>query len=232
MTWPLFAASLFIAWLIGGFANSVLLHRFYSHKSFTMPRWLELTLLPSVMFLGQVAGPVTYAAIHRQHHRKTDTEFDPHSPHAIGMFTIMSGIWEMFPKSRFANYKVPMPKDLARDPVLMFIHNNFHKIWLVMFTVTALINWHLAVILFSWPCFHLKYAANLVVNGAVCHPVINQVRNSPANGFATFGEAIHQFHHDYPAEAYHTNKWWLDPGAWCVKWLRTDTPRATEQYKL
>ena len=65
-------------------------HRYYSHKAFKMPKWIEYYLL----FFAHIAmfGPaITWVANHREHHKYVDTEKDPHSPHYRGWLMAYAG---------------------------------------------------------------------------------------------------------------------------------------------
>jgi stearoyl-CoA desaturase (delta-9 desaturase) len=221
MTWQLLPFAILSGWLVTGVANN-LLHRYYSHHSFKMSRVTELLLLPITILLAQTGGPIAYATIHRQHHRKVDTEFDPHSPQAQGKWMIMSGLWEMFPVSYFEKFKLVFARDLMKDPVLMFIHSYYHRLWLFMFITVALINWHLAVILFAWPVLWLKITGNIIINGLGCHRNVGQVQDLKWFAFLTFGESLHKFHHDNPDNPYQSDSAWLDPGMQFIKLIRVD----------
>lgn len=219
MTWQQMLWAFAMAWLLSGLGN-MMLHRYYSHKTFEIPRITELLLLPLTVILAHTNGPIAYASLHRQHHKLTDTERDVHCPHYRGRFTVLAGLWEMYPMSTFAKYRVPVAKDLARDPVLMFLHTHYHKIWLASFIVVGLlVSWHAAVILFSWPAMFLKILANLIINGA-CHPTPGVVKDFPEYSFLTFGEAMHKYHHDNPNDPYFSRSFWTEPSMTVIKLIQ------------
>ena len=60
-----------------GFTTSGFLHRYCSHRSWRMPRWLEVFLLGSTTALMNQPA-MGWAAIHLAHHKHTDQEGDPH----------------------------------------------------------------------------------------------------------------------------------------------------------
>src|SRR6185436_19977804 len=54
-------------------------HRYFAHRSYSTSRWFQFVLA----FLGCSAmqkGPLWWASHHRQHHKHSDQEDDPHSP--------------------------------------------------------------------------------------------------------------------------------------------------------
>uniref|UniRef100_A0A0G4FXU2 Fatty acid desaturase domain-containing protein n=1 Tax=Chromera velia CCMP2878 TaxID=1169474 RepID=A0A0G4FXU2_9ALVE len=70
-------------WFKVGVCMSILLHRFFSHRSFTASRPLTFVLACVACLAGQ-RSPVWWTAKHKQHHRFSDTDKDPHSPVVMG----------------------------------------------------------------------------------------------------------------------------------------------------
>lgn len=70
-------------WFLSLFAQTFFLHRYASHKVFTMNKFWEKTFyLLTYLFQGaSFLNPAAYATMHRDHHAFSDTEKDPHSPH-------------------------------------------------------------------------------------------------------------------------------------------------------
>jgi len=72
-----------IYYQLAGLGVNLGYHRVLSHRSLTLPLWLERTLVT----IGLPAGtPTQWAGNHRYHHAHTDTTLDPHSP-------IQQGFW-------------------------------------------------------------------------------------------------------------------------------------------
>ena len=67
----------------------VCFHRLLSHRSFDCPKWFEYTLATIGACCLQ-ESPAWWAAVHRYHHRHTDKQDDPHSPH-VGLFWAHAG---------------------------------------------------------------------------------------------------------------------------------------------
>lgn len=85
---PLELLTLFVcATVFTGFTTSGYLHRYCSHRSWRMPKWLEVFLMGSTtLMLNQPA--MGWAAVHLSHHKHTDQEGDPHG--------WVKSIWENF----------------------------------------------------------------------------------------------------------------------------------------
>ena len=68
---------------IGGIGTSMGYHRILTHRSAEMSKWFEHLLV----LIGLPAGtPIQWAGNHRAHHKHTDEEGDPHSPHISGFW--------------------------------------------------------------------------------------------------------------------------------------------------
>jgi fatty-acid desaturase len=97
------------------FGLIVRFHRLLSHRSFVVPRWVELPLA----FLGTCAaeaGPITWVAVHRKHHAHADRQEDPHSPSA--------GWWWAYVGWTYHRFDVDLQrwaKDLYADPAYRWL---------------------------------------------------------------------------------------------------------------
>jgi stearoyl-CoA desaturase (delta-9 desaturase) len=197
-------------WLCSTLGNSVLLHRYYTHKQFKLNKITEYMLLPFAIIIG-IGSTIQYALLHRQHHNVCDEIGDPHSPSKLGMLTVMSGLWEFFPTRYFVNLKAAMPKDLIVKPLHRFVHNNYYSIWVISLIICLVINWQVAIAMFSWAAVYQKVWENIVVNG-LCHPGISNIKDWKIFGFVTGGESMQKFHHEYPNEVKLSGNWLVDPG--------------------
>jgi len=59
---------------------SMMLHRYYSHKSFKLNPFIKWFFTVFAVLAGR-GSPLGWVYIHRIHHATSDTEKDPHSPH-------------------------------------------------------------------------------------------------------------------------------------------------------
>ncbi len=98
-------------WFLSLFCQTFFLHRYASHKMFTMNKFWErffygfTVLAQGASFL----NPRAYAIMHRMHHAYSDTEKDPHSPH------FFRDVWQMTMRTKeiylnYAKYKVEPEK--------------------------------------------------------------------------------------------------------------------------
>lgn len=88
----MYIAIFFIAhWFLSLFSQTFFLHRYASHKMFTLtPFWEKFFYLFTFFTQGSsFLNPRAYAIMHRMHHSYSDTEKDPHSPH------FFKDVWHM-----------------------------------------------------------------------------------------------------------------------------------------
>jgi fatty-acid desaturase len=72
-----------LIYLVAGISASITYHRILTHRSVEVVPWFERVLV----ILALPAGtPIQWVGTHRQHHRFTDVEGDPHSPHLFGFW--------------------------------------------------------------------------------------------------------------------------------------------------
>lgn len=141
-------------WLLGGIiwvriyvqplVRSMMLHRYFSHRSFKVSDRVHKFFCISSIFAA--VSPVTAAAIHRFHHKFSDTPKDPHSP--------LNGIWNSLSYNRklvlgfnYSGYmdKATVPFDLLRDRPSRFIHNNLAVLCLGTMLLCVLVSWKLLI---------------------------------------------------------------------------------------
>ena len=159
-------------------------HRYYSHKAFKMPKWIEYYLL----FFAHIAmfGPaITWVANHREHHKYVDTEKDPHSPHYRGWLMAYAG-------QVLIDIDFKLVRDLLKD--------NLHRMqvkyyWHVIIVYAAILfSINPMLLIYAWlvPAGFAKLIGSLVFTYS--H------RGKKANsdtwvGIITLGEGFHDKHH-------------------------------------
>ena len=89
-------------WFLSLFCQTFFLHRYSSHKMFTMNTfWDRFFYAFTIISQGaSFLNPRAYAIMHRMHHAFSDTEKDPHSPH------FFKDVWQMtmHTKDIYINY--------------------------------------------------------------------------------------------------------------------------------
>ncbi len=78
-------------WFLSLFCQTFFLHRYASHKMFSMSKgWERFFYMLTFLTQGSsFLNPRAYAIMHRMHHTYSDTQKDPHSPH------FFKDVWSM-----------------------------------------------------------------------------------------------------------------------------------------
>ena len=223
----IYLALFFGMYLITAVGITVGYHRYFAHKSFTAPAWVEATL--AIFGSMAVEGSVLrWVAVHRRHHQHSDHEEDPHSPHTFGagVLNIIRGFWHAHMGWLFAPATSDLDryvKDLKAQPLVRWMSRLF-PLWILLGLAipTALgglitLSWTGALLGLLWGGFariffvhHVTWSIN-----SVCHIWGNrpfnshdESRNNPIFGVLAMGEGWHNNHHAFPTSARHGLTWW------------------------
>ncbi len=87
---------LIVHWYVSLFFQTVFLHRYASHRMFSMSPFMEKVffVLTYLCQGSSYLSPYAYGAMHRMHHAYADTENDPHSP------KYAKNIWDMMMQTK------------------------------------------------------------------------------------------------------------------------------------
>jgi hypothetical protein len=121
-------------------------HRYFSHKAYTLNRFWQFVWAFMAKSTGQ-KGVLWWGANHRQHHRFSDTEHDPHSPRK-GFWWSHVG-WILCHKYKAPDYVTI--KDFARYPELRWIdERDWIAPWLCGLLSFLVGGWSGLVVGFFW----------------------------------------------------------------------------------
>ena len=202
---------------VGG---TVTYHRLLSHRAFVAPKWFEY--LGSI--LGAIGGngsAIAWVAIHREHHRFTDTERDPHSPLYKSFFRVQFLSMCELPNIKYA-------PDLFRSKFHMWIHTNYWILNMCYALAVALIDPFAIVYAYLVPTLLVWHAGSLIntvnhVIGYRNNETKEYSTNNVFTGYLVSGEGWHNNHHAAPADPQFGKKWWeFDLGWQVIKLVRTN----------
>ncbi len=213
-SWSAVGLFAFMYWLTASVGVCLGFHRYLTHRSMKMPRWLNYF----VVFCGTLAcqnGPLKWAAQHRMHHQGSDTPIDPHNA-SQGFWWSHIG-WMCYDRYRFDN-KARLrkyTKDINGDKFYQFLEKYFIHIQIalgILFYLIGGISWVV------WGIFVrlvVVYHATWLVNSA-CHKW--RYRNFEIKddlstccwwvAILSFGEGWHNNHHYYSKSAKAGLKWY------------------------
>lgn len=196
-------------------------HRLLTHKSLVVPKWLEYFIC-SGAYLALMGAPIVWVGVHRQHHQKSDTPLDPHSPRQGVAHALYK--WMFYTDRVQSNEELQkQAHDLMQDKVyrvLGYDHGAYHaKLNLAICLAFRGLLW----LVFGWQCalgsligtFTIFWSTQFV--NAFCHlpslgyrtyRTTEDSRNVWWVGILAVGEGWHNNHHAIPKSARHGLEWW------------------------
>ena len=192
--------------IISHFGASILLHRHYCHKQFSVPVWFEVIALAMLM-IACIRTPIGWIASHRMHHHHSDKPGDPHAAKHIGYWKVLFTTWTI------PSIPPKYAKDLYANPRLVFCHKHWLKILVIVNVISILIN----------PYFWIAFCVVPFVFAKIGFGLLNTVghkteggANVPWLNFFIAGEGYHRNHHQ-DSRRIRLHKW--DTGGWLAEKL-------------
>lgn len=220
-------------YLIRMFAITGFYHRYFSHRTFRTHRAVQFLFA----LLGTTAaqrGPLWWAAHHREHHRHSDHEPDPHSPGWRGLLWSHTA-WFLTEKGRATNWSA-IP-DWRRYPELLWLERNhlvgpllliaglsatgaMLSVWRPSLGVGVgqLVVWGFGVS--TTALYHATFTINSVAHtiGSRRFATGDDSRNNWFLALLTLGEGWHNNHHYHPGSVRQGFYWWeFDPAFWTLR---------------
>jgi stearoyl-CoA desaturase (Delta-9 desaturase) len=227
-------------WLATGLGLTVGFHRYFSHRSFATTRTVALALL--VLGSMSARGPmISWAAMHRRHHQRSDREGDLHSPnlHGPGLLGRLHGFvhahltWMI--RHDYPNVMHYVP-DIMSDKAIVRWNRRYYG-WVALglvipATIGGIAAGSLSGVVtgFLWGgmvrIFVVEHTMSTI--NSLCHVFgVRQFevrddnsRNNAWLSLPTWGEACHNNHHAFPGSAaFGLRPYELDPGYWLIRGL-------------
>lgn len=209
VSWSMVALCLGL-YLVRMFAVTAGYHRYFSHRSFKTSRWFQFVLA----FLAQSTSQKSvlwWAALHRHHHKHSDTELDVHSPRHRGFW--YSHVGWIFDQ-RYDRTDLADVPDLAKYPELTFLLK-YEQLPSIVLAVAcfAAFGWEGLVVGFFWSTvllYHGTFFINSLahVHGKQRYATGDDSRNNWWLAIITLGEGWHNNHHAYQRSARQGFRWW------------------------
>jgi stearoyl-CoA desaturase (delta-9 desaturase) len=197
-------------------------HRYFSHRSFKTSRAGQFVLAWLAQSSAQ-RGALWWAAVHRHHHRHSDTELDAHSPRMRGF--LYSHVGWIFDRKHNQTEMEAVP-DLARHRELVFL-DRWPLVPAVALGVAcfAFGGWQALVVGFFWSTvllYHGTFFINSLahVTGKQRYVTGDDSRNNWWLALITLGEGWHNNHHAYQRSTRQGFRWYeVDPTFYVLKAL-------------
>lgn len=200
--------SLFMFYCYSIFGISMMLHRYYTHKSFELNPIFKYFFTLFAILAGR-GSPLGWVYIHRIHHGFSDTEKDPHSPH-FDTFNFM-GFRPVQNTNKKINYFII--KDLM-NPIQLKIDKYYLLFILLFLILLCLINWSLVFYVWALPVFMVSITQTFFNYFAHMHGYRNfETYDKSTNNIFLWpfilGDAWHNNHH-YSANKLSTKIRWFE----------------------
>ncbi len=185
-------------------------HRYFAHRAYSTSRWFQF----AIAWLGCSAmqkGPLWWAVHHRNHHKYSDQDADPHSPIVRSFWWahvgwVISGLFRKAPYHEIKDYT---------QFVELRVLNKLH--WVPGFALAGICFWVDGWAGLVWGFLVstvLLYHGTFLVNSA-CHiwgtrryRTTDHSKNNWWAAILTLGEGWHNNHHHYQSCARQGFKWW------------------------
>jgi len=211
-SWHAVATAIFLYWLTGAIGITLGYHRLLTHRSLSVPRWLEYAIVTCGASALQ-GGPLEWVSTHRKHHAYTDREGDPHDSN-VGMSWahvewLYRGNKARLAPSEYARWS----PDLVNDRYYQFLERST-VVLQVIFAALLLIFGGMTMLV--WGFFVrlvLLYHCTWLVNSAAHASGYQSFRTNDRStncwwvAVLAFGEGWHNNHHAFPSSARHGMRW-------------------------
>jgi len=190
--------SLLIYFLMICCGISITYHRSLTHKALIMPKWLE-RLFATFACMAGTGSPIMWVMTHRQHHRFSDKEGDPHPPASV-----YKTVFGVYPKVS------GHIRDIVEDKYYRIWHRNYFGIlaaWSAsvyfVFGFTAL---YFIVIIPVTASVFISNALNWFGHQESIisyrnYKLKDHSQNNWIMALLSFGEGWHNNHHRHPGSA-------------------------------
>ncbi|MBI2945022.1 MAG: fatty acid desaturase [Candidatus Wallbacteria bacterium] len=199
--------------VFGCFGITLGYHRLLTHRSLAVPAWLE-RLLAVAGALALQGDPIEWVTVHRQHHRDSDREGDPHDASRGFWFSHMGWIdRSYFPFVTVERMQQYAP-DLAREPFYRKLRRRYSLLvmawiaacWAVAGTDGVLWGLFVRLVFTDHMTWFVNSAGHAL--GYQAYRTGDLSTNCFWTALVSFGEGWHNNHHAHPASARHGLAWW------------------------
>jgi stearoyl-CoA desaturase (delta-9 desaturase) len=226
----------FIAhWYLSLFFQTFFLHRYASHKAFTMNKtWEKIFFVLTWVFQGSnYLSAYGYGIMHRMHHAYADTPNDPHSPkYDESLFKMMWKTKTIYSAITAKTLKVD--ERFTKDIPEWTAFDKFARSWvsrLFWGAIYVAIYWQFATVWWLWLFLPLQFLLS-PIHGAIINwfahkygyrnfEVGDTSRNFLPVDFLMMGESYHNNHHKHGDRANFGGFRWheIDPTYQVIKIL-------------
>ncbi len=201
-------------------------HRLWSHRSY------ESTLILDIFYslfgtISTQGSAIWWAKTHRTHHRNEEKPGDPYNIRK-GFYNAHIG-WLLHGNDKKEQYEINKTNvdDLIKNKILLFQHNYYKYIWIVLLILLIIIpiiywketfvNSFFSSIIRLVLVLHFTWFVNSLAH--YCDENENTKLHTCQSGlvsFLTHGEGWHQYHHAYPKDYRASHSYAYNPTTWFI----------------
>ena len=181
---------------------SLFIHRWATHNLWNPPVWFQ-NIMSVVSMTALIGTPISYSAWHRNHHKHSDTDRDPHSPKYKTWYYIIFRTHEQPTKISLATDRLRNEWQLFLTKYETMLVYMLNAILFLVLPIEWFLTWATAVAMTTFWV--------MLVTGIMCHT--DKVRDVPYMYPFAFSESFHKQHHIKP-QLTHCK---FDPCVWLVK---------------
>ena len=224
--WQALIVAVLLHWMAIGWGIGMGYHRLLTHRSYEAPKLFEyfLAICGTLTLQG---GPIAWVGTHRIHHRHSDKDADPHSPHEGGWWAHVG--WIIAGEGNYNNAKqsrvLRHAPDLARDRFYVVL-DKYHYVPLIVLGLILLAAGGLPMMLWGLCVrvivgLHATWLVNSAAHmwGRRRFSTPDDSRNNWWVALLTFGEGWHNNHHAHPTSARHGLRWYEIDLTWMQIWF-------------
>jgi stearoyl-CoA desaturase (delta-9 desaturase) len=222
VSWQYVLLSIFMFYVYSVLGISMMLHRYYSHKSFKLNSGFKWFFTVFAVLAGR-GSPLGWVYIHRIHHATSDTEKDPHSPHNENFKFI--GFRPVQENKKINHFIV---KELLTTAHIKI--DQYYLLLILGFLVLlSIIDFNLVFYMWAIPVFLVSVTQTMFNYFAHTYGYRNyQTRDASTNNPYLWpfilGDAWHNNHHENAERISNKIKWFeLDPVAVIIKLIRKNS---------
>ncbi len=221
-SWSAVAVMAALVWMTGSWGICLGYHRYLTHRSFELPKWLGYFFV-TMGTLAVQTGPITWVGQHRMHHAHSDTDKDP--------YNASRGLWWSHLGWALHNHPDDFDdeqtlreytKDFYDDRYYQFLNNNVIFVQFLLGVVLYLLGGIPWVVWGIFVRLAVVYEQTMSVNSAAHKWGYQNFKTGDRStncwwvGIIAWGEGWHNNHHAFPKSARHGLRPWEVDTTWMV----------------
>jgi fatty-acid desaturase len=218
-SWSAVGVMLLLVWMTGSLGICLGFHRYLTHRSFELPKWLA-NFFVLMGTLAMQASPITWVGQHRMHHANSDTDKDPYNA-SKGFWWSHLG-WTFYKTHDFDDKRklLGYTKDFSNDKFYQFLSNNMVLVQATLGVVLYLMGGIPWVVWGIFVRLAVVYQQTMSVNSAAHKWGYQNFKTGDRStncwwvGIIAWGEGWHNNHHALPKSARHGLRPWEIDTTW------------------